>query len=227
MGLAMNESWKILIGLRERSLGEVSVKGHILWKNAILQNLTWLDEKRGYWQPTLGTNPWTVQAFWGAGEKGMEGQIKGRSLMDNWWSLWLFSIYDQGSGPKNQTFEKKEQTKAAAQKAPSPYGISVNYISLFELEIKNWSSILRVLSVFLTFWTKRHTRQCEPRMVLSGESYPVSLWDGGAGPGLAEPTSKVDPVYVSLEEKPLVKMLLEVTLIVWVSCTIFLWSYFV
>ncbi|XP_075851306.1 sodium/myo-inositol cotransporter 2 isoform X2 [Microcebus murinus] len=38
--------------------------------------------------------------------------------------------------------------------------------------------------------------------------------------------SKVEPAIVSLEEKPLVKTLLDINLIVCVSCAIFLWGYF-
>uniref|UniRef100_A0A8C5XLP3 Sodium/myo-inositol cotransporter 2 n=1 Tax=Microcebus murinus TaxID=30608 RepID=A0A8C5XLP3_MICMU len=41
-----------------------------------------------------------------------------------------------------------------------------------------------------------------------------------------EPPSKVEPAIVSLEEKPLVKTLLDINLIVCVSCAIFLWGYF-
>uniref|UniRef100_A0A8C3VSR1 Sodium/myo-inositol cotransporter 2 n=1 Tax=Catagonus wagneri TaxID=51154 RepID=A0A8C3VSR1_9CETA len=41
-----------------------------------------------------------------------------------------------------------------------------------------------------------------------------------------EPPSRADPVMVSLEEKPLVKTLLDINLIVCISCAIFLWGYF-
>ncbi|XP_021574462.1 sodium/myo-inositol cotransporter 2 isoform X6 [Carlito syrichta] len=44
--------------------------------------------------------------------------------------------------------------------------------------------------------------------------------------GKEEPPSKVEPVIISLEENPLVKTLLDVNLIVCISCAIFLWGYF-
>ncbi|XP_046943503.1 sodium/myo-inositol cotransporter 2 isoform X4 [Lynx rufus] len=44
--------------------------------------------------------------------------------------------------------------------------------------------------------------------------------------GKEEPPSKVEPVIVSLEENPLVKTLLDINLIVCISCAIFVWGYF-
>ncbi|XP_069342012.1 sodium/myo-inositol cotransporter 2 isoform X5 [Eulemur rufifrons] len=41
-----------------------------------------------------------------------------------------------------------------------------------------------------------------------------------------EPPSKAEPIMVSLEEKPFVKTLLDINLIVCISCAIFLWGYF-
>uniref|UniRef100_A0A8C9AE10 Sodium/myo-inositol cotransporter 2 n=1 Tax=Prolemur simus TaxID=1328070 RepID=A0A8C9AE10_PROSS len=41
-----------------------------------------------------------------------------------------------------------------------------------------------------------------------------------------EPPSKAEPVIVSLEEKPFVKTLLDINLIICISCAIFLWGYF-
>lgn len=42
----------------------------------------------------------------------------------------------------------------------------------------------------------------------------------------AEPVSRVDPVIVSLEENPSVKALLNINLILCISCAVFLWGYF-
>ncbi|XP_025772717.1 sodium/myo-inositol cotransporter 2 [Puma concolor] len=44
--------------------------------------------------------------------------------------------------------------------------------------------------------------------------------------GKEEPPSKVEPVIVSLEENPPVKTLLDINLIVCISCAIFVWGYF-
>ncbi|XP_057605077.1 sodium/myo-inositol cotransporter 2 isoform X1 [Hippopotamus amphibius kiboko] len=53
------------------------------------------------------------------------------------------------------------------------------------------------------------------------------LWLCGVeNKGKEEPPSRAEPVIVSLEEKPLVKTLLDVNLIVCVSCAVFLWGYF-
>lgn len=41
-----------------------------------------------------------------------------------------------------------------------------------------------------------------------------------------EPPSKAEPVIVSLEERPFVKTLLDINLIICISCAIFLWGYF-
>ncbi|XP_035968394.1 sodium/myo-inositol cotransporter 2 isoform X3 [Halichoerus grypus] len=52
------------------------------------------------------------------------------------------------------------------------------------------------------------------------------LWLCGMESLDKEPPSKAEPVIVSLEENPLVKTLLDINLIVCVSCAIFLWGYF-
>ncbi|XP_047635099.1 sodium/myo-inositol cotransporter 2 isoform X5 [Phacochoerus africanus] len=53
------------------------------------------------------------------------------------------------------------------------------------------------------------------------------LWlCGMENKGKEEPLSRADPVIVSLEENPLVKTLLDINLIVCISCAIFLWGYF-
>nr|XP_006201276.1 sodium/myo-inositol cotransporter 2 [Vicugna pacos]XP_031543358.1 sodium/myo-inositol cotransporter 2 [Vicugna pacos]XP_031543359.1 sodium/myo-inositol cotransporter 2 [Vicugna pacos]XP_031543360.1 sodium/myo-inositol cotransporter 2 [Vicugna pacos] len=53
------------------------------------------------------------------------------------------------------------------------------------------------------------------------------LWLCGVdSKGKEGPPSRADPVIVSLEETPLVKTLLDVNLIVCVSCAVFLWGYF-
>ncbi|XP_019505382.1 PREDICTED: sodium/myo-inositol cotransporter 2 isoform X2 [Hipposideros armiger] len=53
------------------------------------------------------------------------------------------------------------------------------------------------------------------------------LWlCGMGGQGQAQPRSRVEPVITSSEENPLVKTLLDISLIVCVSCGIFLWGYF-
>uniref|UniRef100_A0A4X1UWJ3 Sodium/myo-inositol cotransporter 2 n=1 Tax=Sus scrofa TaxID=9823 RepID=A0A4X1UWJ3_PIG len=53
------------------------------------------------------------------------------------------------------------------------------------------------------------------------------LWlCGMESKGKEEPPSRADPVIVSLEEIPLVKTLLDINLIVCISCAIFLWGYF-
>ncbi|XP_076997617.1 sodium/myo-inositol cotransporter 2 isoform X3 [Tamandua tetradactyla] len=44
--------------------------------------------------------------------------------------------------------------------------------------------------------------------------------------GKEDPTSKVEPVIASLEEKPFVKTLLDINLIICISCAMFLWGYF-
>ncbi|XP_037670719.1 sodium/myo-inositol cotransporter 2 isoform X1 [Choloepus didactylus] len=41
-----------------------------------------------------------------------------------------------------------------------------------------------------------------------------------------EPMSKVEPVIASLEEKPFIKTLLDINLIICISCAMFLWGYF-
>uniref|UniRef100_A0A8C7AMM5 Sodium/myo-inositol cotransporter 2 n=1 Tax=Neovison vison TaxID=452646 RepID=A0A8C7AMM5_NEOVI len=52
------------------------------------------------------------------------------------------------------------------------------------------------------------------------------LWLCGMESLGKEPPSTVEPVIASLEENPLVKTLLDINLIVCVSCAIFLWGYF-
>ncbi|XP_059976058.1 sodium/myo-inositol cotransporter 2 isoform X4 [Mesoplodon densirostris] len=53
------------------------------------------------------------------------------------------------------------------------------------------------------------------------------LWLCGVeNKGEEEMPSRTDPVIVSLDEKPLVKTLLDVNLIICISCAIFLWGYF-
>lgn len=53
------------------------------------------------------------------------------------------------------------------------------------------------------------------------------LWLCGVeNKGKEEMPSRTDPVIVSLDENPLVKTLLDVNLIICVSCAIFLWGYF-
>lgn len=53
------------------------------------------------------------------------------------------------------------------------------------------------------------------------------LWLCGMdGKGQAEPPSRADPVIMSLEENPLVRTLLDINLILCISCGIFLWGYF-
>ncbi|XP_027946223.1 sodium/myo-inositol cotransporter 2 isoform X1 [Eumetopias jubatus] len=52
------------------------------------------------------------------------------------------------------------------------------------------------------------------------------LWLCGMESLDKEPPSKAEPVIVSLEENPLVKTLLDINLIICVSCAIFLWGYF-
>lgn len=53
------------------------------------------------------------------------------------------------------------------------------------------------------------------------------LWlCGMGGQGQAQPRSRVEPVITSSEENPLVKTLLDISLVVCVSCGIFLWGYF-
>ncbi|XP_044771025.1 sodium/myo-inositol cotransporter 2 isoform X4 [Neomonachus schauinslandi] len=52
------------------------------------------------------------------------------------------------------------------------------------------------------------------------------LWLCGMESLDKEPPRKVEPVIVSLEENPLVKTLLDINLIICVSCAIFLWGYF-
>lgn len=44
--------------------------------------------------------------------------------------------------------------------------------------------------------------------------------------GKEEPPSKAEPVIASLEENPLVKTILDINLIVCVSCAVFIWGYF-
>lgn len=50
------------------------------------------------------------------------------------------------------------------------------------------------------------------------------MGDSNSGP--AEPASYEDAVVMSLEEKPLVRRLLNLNLVVCVCCAIFLWGYF-
>ncbi|KAM8951504.1 sodium/myo-inositol cotransporter 2 isoform 4-T4 [Lycaon pictus] len=52
------------------------------------------------------------------------------------------------------------------------------------------------------------------------------LWLCGMDSSGKEPPSKAEPVIVSLEENPLVKTLLDINLIICISCSIFLWGYF-
>ncbi|XP_006867250.1 PREDICTED: sodium/myo-inositol cotransporter 2 isoform X3 [Chrysochloris asiatica] len=53
------------------------------------------------------------------------------------------------------------------------------------------------------------------------------LWlCGMAGKDKEEPTSKGEPALASLEEKPFVKTLLDINLIICISCAVFLWGYF-
>lgn len=69
--------------------------------------------------------------------------------------------------------------------------------------------------------------------VLLGDTTPKQskvmraiLWLCGMESLGKEPPSTVEPVIASLEENPLVKTLLDINLIVCVSCAIFLWGYF-
>ena len=70
--------------------------------------------------------------------------------------------------------------------------------------------------------------------VLLGDTTPEQsrvvraiLWlCGMESRGKEEPPSKVEPVIVSLEENPSVKTLLDINLIVCISCAIFVWGYF-
>ena len=53
------------------------------------------------------------------------------------------------------------------------------------------------------------------------------LWLCGVeNKGKEQAPSRADPIIVSLEENPLVKTLLDLNLIICISCAIFLWGYF-
>lgn len=44
--------------------------------------------------------------------------------------------------------------------------------------------------------------------------------------GPAEPRGSVEPAITSLEERPLVKALLDINLVLCMGCGVFLWGYF-
>ncbi|XP_029803420.1 sodium/myo-inositol cotransporter 2 [Suricata suricatta] len=72
--------------------------------------------------------------------------------------------------------------------------------------------------------SKPHSRDAAPEQ---SRAVRALLWlCGMGGRGKEEPPRSAEPVIVSLEENPLVKTLLDINLVVCVSCAIFVWGYF-
>lgn len=142
-------------------------------------------------------------------------------------SLYLFNW---NSAPENG--EKSENTNL-----PEPSSINVNY-HLPEKEPQVFITVHRTSPVgplpsllsgrrgpswwpFFTWFFLGDMTKKQSKVV------KTILWlCGMESKGKEEPPSRADPVIVSLEEIPLVKTLLDINLIVCISCAIFLWGYF-